>query len=106
MCIRDRVLSLEDIYHIIMKQMDVHRGLVPLPMPLAKALGFVLGFLPVPPMTLDQMILLETDNVLSGDLPGLKDLGIKPSTLDANLPQYMRMHRKFGQYNPLKPTNS
>ena len=41
--------------------------------------------LPNPPFTVDQMKLLKYDNILMGDLPGLKELGIEPSDMEEEL---------------------
>ena len=41
--------------------------------------------LPNPPFTVDQMKLLRYDNILMGDLPGLKELGIEPSDMEEEL---------------------
>lgn len=97
------VFSLEEVYLLLLKQTGKHRGLVPLPLPLAKLMGCVLGMLPVPPMTHDQMVLMERDNVLNGDLPGLADLGIEAKTVASELPVYMNMYRNGGQYNRITP---
>ena len=51
-----------------------------------------------PPVTSDQVTLLKTDNVVSGAFPGLVDLGITPTTLEAVLPEYLYRYRKGGQY--------
>jgi hypothetical protein len=42
--------------------------------------------------------LLKTDNVVSGAYPGLADLGITPTTLEAVLPTYLYRYRRGGQY--------
>ena len=47
--------------------------------------AFFLQNLPKPPFTVDQMILLKTDNILKNGLPGLKDLGIKISNMHIEL---------------------
>ena len=47
--------------------------------------AFFLQNLPKPPFTVDQMILLKTDNILKNGLPGLKDLGIKISDMRTEL---------------------
>jgi NADH dehydrogenase len=57
----------------------------------------VSGVLP-PPITRDQVELLKTDNVVSGQYPGLAELGVKPTTLEAVLPTYLYRYRKGGQY--------
>ena len=49
-------------------------------------------------MTADQVKSLRTDNVASGQLPGLADLGVTPTTLEAVLPSYLYRYRKGGQY--------
>jgi NADH dehydrogenase len=41
---------------------------------------------------------MKTDNVVSGVYPGLAELGITPSTLEAILPTYLYRYRKGGQY--------
>ena len=47
--------------------------------------AFFFQNLPKPPFTVDQMILLKTDNILKNDLPGLKDLSIKISDMKTEL---------------------
>ena len=42
--------------------------------------------------------MLKNDNVASGALPGLAELGITPTTLEAVLPGYLYRYRKGGQY--------
>ena len=44
------------------------------------------------------MQLLKADNVVSGAHPGLTELGITPTTLEAVLPSYLYIYRKGGQY--------
>jgi NADH dehydrogenase len=51
-----------------------------------------------PPITSDQVTLLKADNVVSGAYPGLAELGIAPTTMEAVLPAYLYRYRKGGQY--------
>ena len=77
------------------------RFLAPIPFPVASLMGKVAqlsAFLIPPPVTADQVELLKTDNVVSGQYPGLTDLGVTPATLDAILPTYLYRYRKGGQY--------
>ena len=60
-----------------------------------------LGLAPTP-ITLDQVKQLANDNVVSGDFPGLSDLGIQPTSLDAILPTYLWQFRPSGQYAAVK----
>ena len=48
------------------------RLLLPVPFAIASLQAAFLGLLPNPPLTLDQVKLLKSDNVLSGKLPGLE----------------------------------
>ena len=77
------------------------RLLLPIPFGVARILGGLgdLGsFLIPPPITADQVESLRTDNVPSGEHPGLADLGVTPTTLEAVLPTYLYAYRKGGQY--------
>jgi NADH dehydrogenase len=56
-----------------------------------------------PPITSDQVKLLQVDNVASGAAPGLVELGvIQPARLEAILPSYLFRFRPGGQYADLK----
>jgi uncharacterized protein YbjT (DUF2867 family) len=100
--------TFRQLMEMLLAQIDKRRFLTPLPWPAASLLGAVgdaadslAGFagLSLPtPVTADQVILLKTDNVPSGAYPGLAELGITPTTLEAVLPEYLYRYRKGGQY--------
>jgi NADH dehydrogenase len=46
---------------------------------------------------MDQVEMLKVDNVVSGEQPGLADLGVAPTPLDAILPAYLYRYRKAGR---------
>lgn len=93
--------SFRELMEMMLAQTEQRRGLVPVPWPVAGMLGsagdLVAGLIP-PPITSDQVALLKTDNVVSGQSPGLADLGIAPTSLEAVLPSYLYTYRKGGQY--------
>lgn len=97
------VYSFKEILELIMRETGRHVGLVPLPFELAKVLAFFMELLPAPPLTRDQVELLKSDNVCSGDLPGLRDLGIEPKSAEIVLPTYVDIYRKGGRYSPVQP---
>src|ERR1700760_2915780 len=74
------------------------RMLVRGPGGLARPRAAILGLLPQPPLTTDQVKLLERDNVASGTLPGLADLGITPDGPEAILPAYLDRFRPGGRF--------
>jgi uncharacterized protein YbjT (DUF2867 family) len=77
------------------------RILAPIPFAAAAilgALGDMASVLMAPPITSDQVRLLRHDNVVCGDYPGLAELGVAPTSLEAVLPGYLYVYRKGGQY--------
>jgi len=88
---------LRDMLHIT-RQSAI---LVPVPFWLASIKAFFLQFLPVPPLTPDQVRLLKTDNVVSEGANGFADLGITPNSLEAVAPAYLKRFcppRKSGEF--------
>ena len=59
-------------------------------------------YLPRPLVTLDQMKLLETDNVLDGSKPGFTELGIEATTVESIVPTYLRRFRPYQQQKKLR----
>lgn len=81
----DIIYSFEELLKILLEIKNIKRFLIPLNPKLMMIPAFFLQNLPKPPFTVDQMILLKTDNILKNDLPGLKDLGIKISDMKTEL---------------------
>ncbi|HEV2533586.1 complex I NDUFA9 subunit family protein [Phenylobacterium sp.] len=95
------VLSFRQLMELMLQEIDRHRLLLPIPFVAAEVLGALgdLGsFVVTPPITADQVALLRSDNVVCGAYPGLAELGITPTTLEAVLPTYLYRYRKGGQY--------
>ena len=97
------VYSFKELMELVMSETGRHVGLVPVPFELARIKAFFLELLPVPPLTRDQVELLRGDNIATGNLPGLKDLGIAPTAAEVILPSYLDIYRKGGRYNPAQP---
>ncbi len=81
----DIIYSFEELLKILLEIKNIKRFLIPLNPKLMMIPAFFLQNLPKPPFTVDQMILLKTDNILKNGLPGLKDLGIKISDMKTEL---------------------
>ena len=93
--------SFRELLEKMLAETDQRRFLVPIPFPVATLLGKageLTAFLMAPPVTSDQVELLKTDNVVSGQYPGFTDLGVTPTTLESLLPTYLYRYRKGGQY--------
>ena len=81
----DTIYSFEELLKILLEIKNIKRFLIPLNLKLMMIPAFFLQNLPKPPFTVDQMILLKTDNILKNGLPGLEDLGIKISDMQTEL---------------------
>jgi NADH dehydrogenase len=93
------VYSFRQILEFILRETGRKRLLLPLPFGLAKFQAFFLQMMPKPMLTPDQVTLLKKDNVAQG--PGLADLGIEPSSVEAEVPAYLWRFKPKGQYQPL-----
>jgi uncharacterized protein YbjT (DUF2867 family) len=82
-----RIYTFENLLRTICAHLGVERMLVPVPFGLWRALALPAEMLPTPPVTLNQVQLMEVDNVASRERPGLSALGIEPSTVEAALLQ-------------------
>lgn len=72
---------------------------------MASAFGvvrFLTAGIIAPPITKDQVTNLRHDNVVSEGARGLADLGIKPTAMEAVLPDYLWRFRPSGQYDAIK----
>ena len=92
-----RVYSFRELMEYMLRTIDRHRGLIPVPFPIAEIQGAVLGCLPIKFLTRDQVILLKTDNVGTG-APGLAALGVTPAAMEAVVPEYLEAYRRGGRY--------
>jgi len=97
------VLTLREIFEIILATIERRRMLVPLPFGLAKFKALFLQFAPGPlKLTPDQVTLLRSDNVVSDAAKAagltLEGLGIAADSLEAIAPQYLWRFRAAGQF--------
>ncbi|MQX36618.1 complex I NDUFA9 subunit family protein [Roseospira navarrensis] len=88
-----RAYTMREIMELVVEQAERHTRVVPVPFWVAKVQASVLQFMPKPLITPDQVKLLETDNIVSGALPGFEALGIEPTAAEAVLPTYMTRFR-------------
>ena len=102
------ILSMKEVMERVLTYTMRKRMLVPLPFPLAKLQGAILQLLPNPPLTLDQVRLLEKDNVVSEaakrEHRTLEGLGIvDPVAVEAVVPDYLEQYRPKGQFSDYQP---
>ena len=101
------VLTLKEVMQRVLDYTMRRRLLVPEPFWLAKLQAAFLQWLPKPPLTIDQVRLLETDNVVSEaasrDGRTLQGLGIEPIAIEAVVPDYLERFRPRGQFSTWRP---
>jgi uncharacterized protein YbjT (DUF2867 family) len=102
------ILTMKEVMERVLAYTMRKRWLVPLPFRLAKLQGAILQLLPNPPLTLDQVRLLERDNVVSEaakrDNRTLEGLGItEPVAAEAVVPDYLEQYRPKGQFSDYQP---
>lgn len=95
------VYTFRALIDLMLRVIRRRRLIVDLPMGLAKLQGRVLQMLPKPPLTLDQVRLLERDNVVAPGARGFADLGITPTACEGVLDSYLYSYRPYGQFTDL-----
>ncbi len=101
------VLTFKEVMQRVLAYTMRKRLLVPEPFWLAKLQAAFLQFLPKPPLTIDQVRLLETDNVVSEAAKRskrtLQGLGIEPVAIESVVPGYLEQYRPRGQFSKFRP---
>jgi uncharacterized protein YbjT (DUF2867 family) len=96
------VWTLGDVLKYIVRETKRERALVPLPFGIARIIGslaqITAAFGIAPVLTKDQVVSLQSDNVVSQGAEGLAALGIEPTGLEAIAPAYLWRYRKGGQF--------
>ena len=91
------VLSFRELMETMLRHIGRRRLLLPVPGILAMLPAGLMELSPFPPMlTRDQIRMLASDNVASADAPGLAELGLDPTPLDAVAPGYLARYRRGG----------
>lgn len=96
------VMTFRECMEEMLEIIDRKRQLVTVPWWLADLQGSILGMLPSPLLTTDQVTQLKSDNVVSEDAERqgrtIAALGIRPQAPAAILPSYLWRYRPAGQF--------
>jgi uncharacterized protein YbjT (DUF2867 family) len=98
-----KVYTYREIAILTLREIRRDKPIIGVPAGLMKIAGWLAEFLPVPPLTHDQVDLLTTDNVVRSGAKTLADLGIVPTAAEAILPTYLDRFRVGGRYNQHAP---
>ena len=94
-----QVMTMRELNAAIAKAAGQSPDLVDVPN-FAAELMALLGFLPGAPLTRDQWIMLQKDNVAAPKSNGLKAFGIDPTPLAAVAPEWLGRFRRGGRFAP------
>lgn len=100
-----RVYTMKALLKYITRTIDRPRLLLPLPTLIAAPLGYLIGALSraapffAPPLTGDQVQMLQVDNIVAPNAKTFADLGITElETVESIVPSYLWRHRPYGQF--------
>jgi uncharacterized protein YbjT (DUF2867 family) len=97
------VYTYREIAELTLREIDRRKPIVGVPASLMKIAGWFAEFLPVPPLTHDQVDLLTRDNIVREGANSLATLGIAPTAAEVILPTYLDRFRLGGRYNQHAP---
>lgn len=80
-----RVYSYEEFVRTVAHEAGLARRLIPIPLEVWHSLAWATEMLPSPPLTRNQVELMQIDTVSSQELPGFVELGISPHSVEAIL---------------------
>ena len=81
-CGGPRVYSYKEILRVVAREAGLRRILIPMPFAAWHLLAWASERLPRPPVTRNQVDLMQADNVSSPEMPGFGELGILPHSVE------------------------
>lgn len=96
-----QVLTMREINEWIAARIGRDRTFVDVPDAVAGVLARATGWLPGAPITHDQWLMLQKDNVVAAGAAGLEALSIEPVPMDAVAAGWLVKYRKHGRFGAL-----
>lgn len=90
-------LSMMELNRWIAKTIGRQRPLIAVPSSIASFIAG-LGFLPGAPITRDQYAMLQKDNIVSTSAPGLAELGVAATPMEAVAENWLIRYRRHGRF--------
>jgi NADH dehydrogenase len=92
-----RIYTFKALLQYVLAETRRKRLLIDLPFSIGNLQARLFELLPTPPLTRDQLLLLQRDNVVAEGALTLADLGITPKALEAIVPAYLARFRPHGR---------
>jgi len=93
-----QVLSMHELIAWICETTERHPTLIDLPDPVGKTIAALTGWAPGAPITWDQWLMLQKDNVVSDKARDLKAFGISAKPLAAVAEGWLTQYRRHGRF--------
>ena len=91
-CGGPRVYSYEELLKAVAHEAGLKPKLISIPFAAWHALAWFAEMRPSPPITRNQVELMQIDNVASAEMPGFGELGISPLSIEEILPEILWDH--------------
>jgi len=90
-----QIMTMAELNRWIVRAIGRNRPVIEIPDPIGKAIARV-GWLPMAPITWDQWLMLQRDNVAARD--GFEAFGIRPAPLAAVAESWLASYRRHGRF--------
>lgn len=97
------VISMADLNRRIGDAIGTRRTFLDVPDMIGGAIAKFGGWAPGAPITNDQWLMLQRDNVVASDAEGFAAFGIAPTPLGAVAPQWLVKYRRQGRFGMVSP---
>jgi uncharacterized protein YbjT (DUF2867 family) len=91
-CGGPKVYSYEELLKAVAREANVRPTLIPIPFAVWHVLAWFAEMLASPPITRNQVELMQVANVASAEMPGFGELGISPLSIEEILPEILWDH--------------
>ena len=91
-CGGPRVYTYEELLRTVAHEAKLKPMLIPIPFVAWHTLAWFAEMLPSPPITRNQVELMQVDNVSSSEMPGFGELGISPRSIEEILQEILWEH--------------
>jgi uncharacterized protein YbjT (DUF2867 family) len=86
-----RLYTYEELLKMIARRAGLKSILIPVPFVAWQALAWTAEMMPNPPITRNQVELMQVDTVTAPEIPGFSDLGISPHSIEETLRVILRL---------------
>lgn len=98
-----RVLTMRELMEWIGETTGHKRTLIDIPDAIGSLIARAIGWAPGAPITWDQWLMLQRDNVVSNEAEGLRSFGIAPTPIEAVSEGWLTSYRRRGRFAAKQP---